>query len=88
MTPRHKTLGGQAVLFAHRGARAHAKENTIEAFQLALQMGATGLETDIWLTSDQVPVLDHDGLVGSLLRRKPIAKILRAELPEHIPSLD
>lgn len=88
MTPRHKTLGDQVVLFAHRGARAHAKENTIEAFRLALRMGATGLETDIWLTSDLIPVLDHDGVVGSLFRRKPISKILRAELPEHIPSLD
>src|SRR5436189_6205813 len=38
--------------FAHRGARAHAPDNTIEAFSLALRLGATGLETDLWLTSD------------------------------------
>ncbi|MDQ1372669.1 MAG: glycerophosphoryl diester phosphodiesterase, partial [Actinomycetota bacterium] len=47
--------------FAHRGARAHAPENTLEAFQLALKLGATGLESDVWLTHDGVPVLDHDG---------------------------
>ena len=38
--------------FAHRGARAHAPENTLEAFTLALRLGATGLESDVWLTAD------------------------------------
>ncbi len=32
--------------------------------QLALRLGATGLESDVWLTADGVPVLDHDGVVG------------------------
>ena len=52
--------------FAHRGARAHAPENTLEAFRLALRLGATGLESDVWLTADGVAVLDHDGAVGLL----------------------
>jgi len=73
--------------FAHRGARAHAPENTLEAFELALRLGATGLESDVWLTSDGTPVLDHDGVVGSLLRRKRIADLRRSELPGHIPEL-
>ena len=55
------------VAFAHRGARAHAPENTLEAFRLALRLGATGLESDVWLTSDGVPVLDHDGVSGGRL---------------------
>jgi glycerophosphoryl diester phosphodiesterase len=75
------------IAFAHRGARAHAPENTIEAFQLGLRLGATGLESDVWLTADGVAVLDHDGVVGSLLRRKPISSFLRADLPPHIPTL-
>ena len=73
--------------FAHRGARAHAPENTLEAFRLALKLGATGLESDVWLTADGVPVLDHDGVVRSGVRRKPIAEVLRAALPTHIPTL-
>jgi len=73
--------------FAHRGARAHAPENTLEAFELALRLGATGLESDVWLTADGVPVLDHDGVVGSLLRRKRIADLRRSDLPAHIPEL-
>ena len=73
--------------FAHRGARAHAPENTLEAFRLALRLGATGLESDVWLTSDGVAVLDHDGVVGSRLRRRPIAEVARSQLPAHVPTL-
>jgi glycerophosphoryl diester phosphodiesterase len=73
--------------FAHRGARAHAQENTLEAFELALRLGATALESDVWLTSDGIAVLDHDGLVGGRFRRRPIAEVPRAELPPHIPAL-
>ena len=50
--------------FAHRGARAHAEENTIPAFELALKLGATGLETDAWLSQDGTPVLDMTALLG------------------------
>ena len=73
--------------FAHRGARAHAPQNTIEAFRLALKLGATGLESDVWLTADGVPVLDHDGLVKQGLRRRHIAAVDRADLPRWIPAL-
>jgi glycerophosphoryl diester phosphodiesterase len=75
------------IAFAHRGARAHAPENTIEAFALALRLGATGLESDVWLTSDGVPVLDHDGLVRGRLRTRPIATLRRADLPDFMPTL-
>lgn len=74
------------ITFAHRGARAHAPENTLEAFSLALRLGASGLESDVWLTADGVPVLDHDGVVGRI-RRRPISSIDRSELPDHIPTL-
>jgi len=85
--PRLASLRTPPVGFAHRGARAHAPENTIEAFELALRLGATGLESDVWLTEDLHPVLDHDGLAGGRLRRKPIGKTLLADLPPHIPRL-
>lgn len=75
------------ILFAHRGARAHAGENTIAAFELGLRLGATGLESDAWLTADGIAVLDHDGRVRSGIRRRTIARCSRAELPAHIPSL-
>lgn len=75
------------IAFAHRGARAHAPENTLDAFRLALKLGATGLESDVWLTRDGDAVLDHDGVVRSGLRRRKIADCRRTQLPSHIPSL-
>jgi glycerophosphoryl diester phosphodiesterase len=75
------------VTFAHRGASAHAPENTLEAFRLALRLGASGLESDVWLTADGVAVLDHDGVVRSALRKRPISTVERAALPPHVPSL-
>ncbi len=75
------------ITFAHRGARAHAPENTIEAFALALKLGASGLESDVWMTADGVAVLDHDGVVKRGVRKRPISDFRREELPGHIPSL-
>lgn len=87
MPTSYPTLGLPAVLFAHRGARAHAPENTIEAFQLALRLGATGLESDAWMTSDDHVVLDHDGVIGSVFRRRGIGQVDRSALPSHMPEL-
>ena len=47
-------------VIAHRGASSYAPENTIPAFDLALEMGADGLETDIRATKDGVLLLLHD----------------------------
>jgi glycerophosphoryl diester phosphodiesterase len=69
--------------FAHRGARAHAPENTLPAFALALEMGACALESDVWLTADGIAVLDHDGLVDGV----KIENVPAAALPSHIPRL-
>jgi len=87
MQQRLPSLLDPPIAFAHRGARAHAPENTIEAFTLALRLGATGLESDVWLTSDGVPVLDHDGVVRARLRSRPISSFPRDQLPDHIPAL-
>jgi glycerophosphoryl diester phosphodiesterase len=73
--------------FAHRGARAHERENTLAAFRLALRLGATGLESDVWRTSDGKAVLDHDGIAGGRLKRRKIGEVAREDLPEHIPAL-
>ena len=47
-------------IYAHRGASKYAPENTMPAFQLALDMNADGIETDVQLTKDGVPILIHD----------------------------
>jgi glycerophosphoryl diester phosphodiesterase len=87
VSSRLPSLRDEPIGFAHRGARAHAPENTLEAFQLALRLGGTGLESDVWLTADGQAVLDHDGVVGGVLRRRPIGSLDRPQLPGHIPTL-
>jgi glycerophosphoryl diester phosphodiesterase len=77
----------QTIGFAHRGARAERRENTLDAFSRALELGANGLESDAWLTADGVVVLDHDGVTGSRWRRRAVSAQDRADLPPHIPAL-
>ncbi|MDL4840723.1 glycerophosphodiester phosphodiesterase [Aquibacillus sp. LR5S19] len=48
------------IVYAHRGASKLAPENTMPAFELAYQLDADGIETDVQLTKDRVPVLIHD----------------------------
>jgi glycerophosphoryl diester phosphodiesterase len=55
--------GEWPVNLAHRGASALAPENTIEAFRLAVETGAGGLELDVHLTRDGHIVVIHDATV-------------------------
>lgn len=75
------------IAFAHRGGQAHAPASSLEAFRLALRLGASGLESDVWLTADGVPVLDHDGVVRAGWRRRPIASVRREALPPEVASV-
>jgi glycerophosphoryl diester phosphodiesterase len=47
-------------LQGHRGARGLKPENTLPAFEAALDLGVTSIETDIHLTRDGVPILMHE----------------------------
>lgn len=51
------------IIFAHRGASLQAPENTIEAFNLAIQQGADGVELDAKLSADGEVVVIHDATV-------------------------
>ena len=53
------------LIIGHRGASAAAPENTMAAFREAIAVGADGIEFDVRLTKDGVPVVIHD----STLRR-------------------
>jgi glycerophosphoryl diester phosphodiesterase len=48
------------ILLGHRGARKYAPENTMAAFEMALEHGCDGFEFDVRLTSDLQPVVCHD----------------------------
>ena len=77
-----------AIGFAHRGARAYERENTIAAFRRALELGATGLESDAWLSADGEVVLVHDDVVRAGLRRLHVGRTRSDALARHhVPRL-
>lgn len=87
MSPRIAAKLDEPILFAHRGGAAHAPENTLEAFLLGQKLGATGLESDVWVSQDGQAVLIHDDSFGSRLRRRRIADTLAVDLPSDVPTL-
>lgn len=87
------------VNYAHRGASTYCPENTFLAFYTGMYMGANGIETDVWLTSDGVPVLFHDdslmrvcGVEGSISDHTfdELQKFLvvKDDLSDKIPTLE
>jgi glycerophosphoryl diester phosphodiesterase len=76
------------ITFAHRGARAHEPENTLAAFRRALELGATGLETDAWLSSDDQVVLVHGNAFRRGLRRVRVGRTEATQLARYdVPRL-
>ena len=80
---------------AHRGASAYEPENTLRAFERAIEMGATMLELDVHLSRDDHPVVIHDaelarttsgtGRVGEMTLEQ--IKTLDAGAGEQVPTL-
>ncbi|MFL6229027.1 MAG: glycerophosphodiester phosphodiesterase [Pyrinomonadaceae bacterium] len=71
------------LVIGHRGASAHAPENTLAAFARALSDGADGLEFDVRLARDGVPVVIHDATLScTALRRGKVASLSSADLAE------
>jgi glycerophosphoryl diester phosphodiesterase len=79
--PDEATRERAPLVIGHRGASAHAPENTLAAFALALADGADGFEFDVRLAADGVPVVIHDAdLSRTAGRREEIASLTSASL--------
>ncbi|RYF66385.1 MAG: glycerophosphodiester phosphodiesterase [Comamonadaceae bacterium] len=68
-------------LQGHRGARGLAPENTLAAFERAMEIGVSTLELDIALTTDGVPVIVHDPALNPAITRDAGGAFLRATGP-------
>ncbi|MCH2110705.1 MAG: glycerophosphodiester phosphodiesterase [Polyangiaceae bacterium] len=78
-----RASGARPKIFAHRGARAHAPENTIQAFALAKDHGADGIELDVRQTRCGILVVSHDEQIRRPDgRRVPLSHLNQHELPE------
>lgn len=60
------TRSARPLVLAHRGACRRARENSVEAFLLARELGADGAELDVRRTADGVLVVNHDPEVAGV----------------------
>lgn len=72
------------LILGHRGASAHAPENTVEAFRLAAEQGADGVELDVRRTADGDLVVHHDAAITGV---GAIVDHTRADLARVAPAL-
>ena len=79
-------------IWAHRGASSKAPENTMEAFEQAVREGADGIELDVHLSADGIPVVIHDstlervsGEIG-LVHDRTLAQLKRLDVSNPIPG--
>lgn len=69
------------LIVAHRGASAIAPENTLTAFRQAIDAGAEGIEFDVRLAKDGIPVVIHDAKLKRTARTKgKVSEFTSAEL--------
>ncbi len=72
-------------VIAHRGASAAARENTVEAFRLAAEMGSDAVELDVRRSRDGQLVVHHDAVLAD---GRAIGATAAADLPPWVPTLD
>ena len=77
------------LVFAHRGGAALAPENTLDAFDNGLALGADGIELDVRLSHDGVAVVHHDATLDRTTRlHGPVAARNIDELAgANVPAL-
>jgi glycerophosphoryl diester phosphodiesterase len=66
----------QPLIIAHRGSSSVAPENTLAAFAQAIADGADGIEFDVQLAKDGIPVVIHDANLRRTARRREAIKSL------------
>lgn len=67
------------MIVGHRGASGHAPENTLPAFQKAIELQAHAVELDVWPDKDGVPVIIHDDSLERTHKVKLLASASSAE---------
>lgn len=93
-----RPVGARPWVLGHRGVRGGAAvENTLEAFQIAVDQGADGVELDVRLSADGQVVVTHDatltrvtgGASSANVEELPLADILRVDLGrgQCVPTL-
>src|ERR1700722_7996848 len=82
------TAEHRILVHGHRGARARRPENTLPAFQYAIEQGVDAIELDVLVTKDNVVVVLHDPEINAAICLGPkpgiaIRALTLAELREY-----
>lgn len=77
------------LVIAHRGYHASVPENTLAAFEAAVMAGVNGIETDVRINRDGLPILMHDRIIG---HGQAVADLTRSEIEQtlsyQVPTLE
>jgi len=79
------------IIIAHRGASAYEKENTLRAYERAIEMGADMIEFDVRKTADQVLVAHHnEEIQGKGIRTLTYeaVELFAGRKGFHVPTLE
>ncbi len=71
------------LIIGHRGAKGLAPENTLASFQAALDANVDGVEFDVRVTADKVPIIFHDAKIGKV----PLSRLTLDELRKQHTDL-
>jgi glycerophosphoryl diester phosphodiesterase len=77
-------IGPGPLVYAHRGDSAHAPDNTLEAFELAVSAGTDGIELDVRRSADGVLILAHDPVHPAL---GPLSKLAYDDIVRGDPRV-
>src|SRR5580658_5517809 len=83
-----RSVSASTAVQAHRGSpdpAAGIRENTLEAFVRARQLGADGVELDVRMTSDGALAVHHDPVIEKV---GAVAELSTGQLPAFVPLLD
>jgi glycerophosphoryl diester phosphodiesterase len=69
------------LVLAHRGYHADEPENTLAAFAAAVTLGVDGIETDVRLSRDGLPVILHDRVTP---RKRAVSELTRREIEDDV----
>ena len=81
-----------SLIYGHRGASGYAPENTLEAFRLAMEMGADGFELDVHMSKDGELVVIHDESVDrttdghGLVKDLTLAQLKALDASNHMEA--
>jgi glycerophosphoryl diester phosphodiesterase len=73
-----------ASIFAHRGLHVSERENTVEAFRGAVELGVDGVELDVRRTADGHLVVHHDAVIDGAA----VSELAYFDLPDYVPTFE